>query len=139
KRTGTSIGLLFATLAAAVPAYAGGADVSTLLRAQAGCLSGWVSTDLDGDRQPDLARAGASRRDGQSYLQEITLRFSAFADSTITVRTSIAAVRLTVRDLDGDADRDLVLETFHREPVAVLLNDGGGHFHQGDLEVFRFQ
>jgi hypothetical protein len=53
------------------------------------------------------------------------------------VRTSQAAGRLFLRDLDGDADRDLILESFDREPLAVVLNDGGGHFHQGNLDDFR--
>jgi len=139
KRAGSSVCLLFAALAAGVPAYAAGADTSTLLRTRTGRLTGWVSTDLDGDRRADLASAGASRRDGGSYLQEIALCFSGYEASTITVRTGIVAERLSVRDLDGDADRDLILEGFNREPLAVLLNDGEGHFHQANLEDFRFQ
>jgi hypothetical protein len=139
KRAGPCTAFLFAALAASLPACAARTDVSPLLRTHAGRFTGWVSTDLDGDRRPDLASAAASRRDGHSYLQDITLRLSGFEDSIITVRTSRAAVRLTVRDLDGDANRDLILETFNREPVAVLLNDGEGRFHQGNLEDFRFQ
>jgi hypothetical protein len=139
RRAGTGIGLLFTVLVTAAPCYAAGKVAPSLLHTQTARASGWLSADLDGDRKVDLAKAGASRRDGPGYLQEVTLRLSAFEDSTITVRTRSTAVRLTFRDLDGDADRDLVLETFNREPVAVLLNDGDGHFHQGDLETFRFQ
>jgi hypothetical protein len=139
RRAGTCIGLLLAALVAAAPCYAAPKVAPSLLHTQTARMSGWLSADLDGDRKVDLAKAGASRRDGHGYLQEVTLRLSAFEDSTITVRTLSTAVRLTFRDLDGDADRDLVLETFDREPVAVLLNDGDGHFHQGDLEDFRFQ
>jgi hypothetical protein len=139
RRAGSTICLLFAALAAAVRAYGAGADVPGFLRTSAGRLAGWVAADLDGDRHADLASAGISRRDGRAYLQEITIRISGSEASIITVRTSLAAARLSVRDLDGDADRDLVLEGINREPLAVLLNDGDGHFHEGDVEDFEFQ
>jgi hypothetical protein len=100
-------------------------------------FSGWAAADLDADRKPDVATAGASRNDGSGYAQEITVRLSSIETRTIAVRTAIQARRLSVRDLDGDADFDLVLESFEREPLAILLNDGGGHFHQGDLDEFR--
>lgn len=132
--------LLYTAIAAAVlllPAYA--ADSGTLLRTHTGRLSHSVITDLDGDRQTDFATAGASRRDGPDYVQEISFRFSAFERDTITVRTRVAGVRLIARDLDGDADRDLVLEALNREPIAVLLNDGDGHFHEADLADYFFQ
>jgi hypothetical protein len=133
-------GLLFAALAICIlPSAAHAAGDRALPRTQAGRHASWVVSDLDGDRQTDLATTGASRRDGREYVQEISLRFSAFAGDTVTVRTRLAAERLTARDLDGDSDRDLILEAFNREPVAVLLNDGDGHFHQADLAEFFFQ
>ena len=49
------------------------------------------------------------------------------------------ANRLSARDLDGDNDRDLVLETAFRVPLAVWINDGAGHFQEGNLDSFRFQ
>jgi len=47
------------------------------------------------------------------------------------------ADRVFLRDLDGDSDRDLIVESFDREPLAIVLNDGGGHFHQGNLDDYR--
>ena len=131
---------LFAALALPIlfsPAEAASRD--ELPRTPAGHLSRLVITDLDGDRRTDFASAGFSRRDGRDYVQEIHLGFSSFDGDTVTVRTRVAAERLIARDLDGDADRDLVLEGFNREPIAVLLNDGSGHFHQADLGDFFFQ
>src|SRR6476661_7827933 len=86
----------------------------------------WVSADLNGDRKFDLATAGQSRREGAGYLLDISIRLGAAETRDITVRTSRAAVRLFVRDIDGDADRDLVVESFDSEPLAVVLNDGDG-------------
>src|SRR6478672_1721253 len=127
---------LFAAVAALLsPALA--EDASPALRTNSGRVSGLVITDLDGDRQNDLASAGASHRDGGGWVQEIRLNFSSVEPDILTVRTRLAGERLIARDLDGD--RDLVLEAFNREPVAVLLNDGDGHFHEGDLADFQFQ
>ncbi len=129
-----------------------GTGVSLLLAAffgvsasQAGELGGRISpfgsfiaaADLDGDRRPDVATAGASRRDGAGYALDITIRLSSLETGAITVRTARVAGRLFLRDLDGDADRDLILESFDREPLAVVLNDGDGHFHQVNLDDFR--
>lgn len=96
------------------------------------------AADLDGDRQTDFATAGALRADsaGSGYLLEISLRLSGQASGTITVRTAQAAGRIWARDLDGDADRDLILESFDRVPLAIVLNDGGGRFHQVGLEEY---
>jgi hypothetical protein len=102
-------------------------------------IKGSVIADLDGDRQADVATSRATRRGGSSYLHDITFHFSGSEDRVITVRTILKAERMTLRDLDGDADCDLVLESITREPLAVLLNDGNGQFHEGDLDEFRSQ
>lgn len=96
-----------------------------------------TAADLDGDHRPDIATAGASRREGAGYALDITLRLSSVDVGVITVRTPGIAGRITARDLDGDSDRDLILESFDRVPLAVVLNDGGGHFHQANLDEFR--
>ncbi len=100
-------------------------------------LSPWLAADLDGDQRPDLARAGAFRRHGAGFEQEIQLGFSAAEPDTLLVLTPVVGYRLIARDVDGDSDSDLVLETLSREPVAVLVNDGGGRFHQADLDPYR--
>src|SRR6476646_3053711 len=108
---------LFAAVAALLsPALA--EDASPALRTNSGRVSGLVITDLDGDRQNDLASAGASHRDGGGWVQEIRLNSSSVEPDILTVRTRLAGERLIARDLDGDRDRDLILEAFNREPVA---------------------
>lgn len=110
------------------------AAAGTATRAPFGSV---VAADLDGDRRPDIATAGAVRHDAAGYLLDISVRFSSAEAGAITVRTGRAAGRITARDLDGDSDRDLIVESFDREPLAVVLNDGGGHFHQANLDDFR--
>jgi hypothetical protein len=117
----------------AIPAFAGGVTA----RAPFGPFL--TAADLDGDHHPDLATAGAVRRDAGGYLLDISFRLSSFETGVITVRTPSLAGRLSARDLDGDADRDLILESFDREPLAVVVNDGDGHFHQADPGEFREQ
>ena len=82
-----------------------------------------TAADLDGDHRPDIATAGASRREGAGYALDITLRLSSVEVGVITVRTPGIAGRITARDLDGDSDRDLILESFDRVPLAVVLNE----------------
>jgi hypothetical protein len=100
-------------------------------------FSPWIAADFDGDLKPDLARAGAFRSSGLGFEQEIHLGFSSVAPGVFLVHTPVVGYRLIARDIDGDSDWDLVLESFWREPVAILVNDGGGRFHQADLDPFR--
>ena len=67
-------------------------------------------------------------------MQSGPLRAAAFA-----VPSGFPNERLRARDLDGDKDRDLVLETLSSVPLAVWINDGAGHFKRGNLDDFRFQ
>jgi hypothetical protein len=97
----------------------------------------FAAADLDGDRRSDVATAGPSRRDAAGYAIDITIRLSSLPTNAITVRTARIADRFFFRDLDGDSDRDLIVESFDREPLAIVLNDGDGHFHQANLDDFR--
>jgi len=96
-----------------------------------------AAADLDGDRRPDVATAGSSRRDSTGYALDITIRLSSLQTDAITVRTAQMAGRFFLRDLDGDSDRDLIVESFDHEPLAVMLNDGGGHFHAANVDDYR--
>ncbi len=101
-------------------------------------LTPFVAADFDGDRAADVVRAGSFRRDGAGFVQEIRLDSSALYTRAISVRIPSLAYHLVARDVDGDADRDLIVETLSREPLAVLLNDGGGRFHQVRPEDFGY-
>ncbi|HTM49052.1 MAG TPA: hypothetical protein VL285_10240 [Bryobacteraceae bacterium] len=131
---GLLLAAIFAGLVPSVRAASGGSAAAPRTPER---ISKLIMADLDGDSHADVAISSSTRKDGIYYTQEISFRFSGSEDSAIRVRTMLRAERLTVRDLDGDANRDLILESFTREPLAVLLNDGHGHFHQEDIENFR--
>jgi hypothetical protein len=95
--------------------------------------------DFDGDHRLDLATVGALDSGRTGYDNRLAIQLNAAKSPVFTFLILPAANRLSARDLDGDNDRDLVLETPLRVPLAVWINDGGGKFHEGNLDNFRFQ
>lgn len=101
-------------------------------------VSSWVLGDFDGDNQIDVVTSRAERLPGHEYSHEVSLKLSGSPSTSFTFRNRYASVQLNSQDIDGDHDRDIVIrETGTSEPLAVWLNDGSGHFEQGDLEHFR--
>ncbi|HVW07566.1 MAG TPA: hypothetical protein VHC90_03235 [Bryobacteraceae bacterium] len=95
--------------------------------------SGWSLADLDGDRVADLANAGPGRREGNRYVHRVQIDLSHTGTASFDIHGASASIRLCLRDIDGDHDRDLVVfEPSSSIPVAVWLNDGAGHFTQGN-------
>ncbi len=93
----------------------------------------WAVADFDGDQKPDLVSVT------ELSVSEPVIHFGALQSSAFTAATGLPTHRLRARDLDGDSDRDIVLETIFSEPIAVWINDGSGHFKRGNLEDFRSQ
>src|SRR6185436_8581239 len=91
----------------------------------------------NGDRAADMAAAGPGRVDGPGYSREVSISIAGLAKTHFTVRSSSASIRLSVRDIDGDHDRDLViLESWSSKPIGIWLNDGSGHFKEGKLSEY---
>jgi len=88
-----------------------------------------ISADFDGDHRPDLAR-GTYR--GRAYCVEIS--FSAGKPpSSIALKSSYPDFSIFARDIDSDNDQDLVIvSASSSSPLAVWLNNDGGHFEQGN-------
>jgi hypothetical protein len=114
----------------------------------------WASADLNGDNVPDLilgheaVRTGHNGNPGSVYL-EIKLQGHKInlvsntnptklpAGATLPFRRALDhRQRLSARDVDGDNDQDLVLQTYSAEPLAVWLNDGHGRFSPANLGDF---
>jgi hypothetical protein len=101
-------------------------------------VSAWALADFDGDSQIDLASASSGRHDERGYAHEVSIHLSGFPSSSFKFRNRYANVQLVARDMDGDHDRDIViLDASSMEPVGIWLNDGSGHFEEGDLANFR--
>ena len=101
-------------------------------------VSSWVLADFDGDSQIDVVTSRAERLQDHEYSHEISLKLSGSPSTSFTFRNRYPSVQLNSMDIDGDHDRDIVIrEAGTSEPLAVWLNDGSGHFLQGDLEHFR--
>ena len=122
--------LSLATAAPAVDHLPSAGDSST--------VSGWVLSDLNGDKIADLATARSERHDANGYAQEVRITLGAFQQTSFHFQSRGATVELSSRDVDGDQDRDLViLEPVSREPIGVWINDGAGLFHEGNLADFQ--
>jgi hypothetical protein len=93
--------------------------------------------DFDGDLRPDIAsiqagQSGISRTDYWIHLQ-----LSAAGRQFILVVGPVGGLAIEARDVNGDRAIDLVLVTaWHREPVAILLNDGHGNFSHVEPTAF---
>jgi hypothetical protein len=124
--------------ASAVGVAATGADSQDLLRGlNSPWVSGWALADFDGDSQIDVATASAGHRDARGYAHEVSVNLKG-VQSSFLFRSRDAKVQLRARDMDGDHDRDIVIfETPSMEPVGIWLNDGSGHFQEGDLADFQ--
>jgi hypothetical protein len=92
---------------------------------------------MNGDKVADLASAGPGRREGTEYAREISVRLAGAGNSQFTVRSPGAAIQLSLRDIDGDHDRDLIIvEPWSRQAIGIWLNDGRGHFEEGNLAKY---
>ena len=111
-------GALFAALfaAAALPALA---------------QNTWVVADFNGDSTPDLVTLGPSTH----AIPGIRSRL--FEDGALAQSDRFRNQTLRVRDVDGDSDRDIVLESASSVALEVWLNDGSGHFEEGRLKDFN--
>lgn len=85
--------------------------------------------DFDGDNQPDFATVQLGQRGQQEGRYSIGFQLSTGVRQSIAVTAPIGDVQVTLRDVNGDNSLDLVVTSeWLRRPVAILLNDGHGHF-----------
>ncbi len=94
------------------------------------CLSrssGCALADIDGDHGLDVAFP--STRTFSRQISGATVRLSNYGpEQHLDLTPWPAASGLALRDVDGDADRDLVVTNGGHRAVAVFLNNGQGAF-----------
>jgi hypothetical protein len=105
----------------------------------ASAQTAWLVGDFDGDNKPDLITVRTSRSGSAKAIGAPSIQSGAFDTAIFTLVSRFPTQRLRARDLDGDSDRDIVLETMSSVAIAVWINDGAGHFARGNLEDFRSQ
>jgi hypothetical protein len=106
--------------------------------------SGWHAgaesfaiANLDGDEQPDLASVEMDRANGLATNYRIRVQLSAWPESAIGVVGPLGGLRISAADVNGDDQIDLVVRTTQKSTlIAVLLNDGNGHFRKAELANF---
>jgi hypothetical protein len=110
------------------------------LRAETRIGSGWHAgtgsfaiANLDGDELPDLATVEMDRANGAATNYRIRVQLSAWPESAIGVVGPLGGLRISAADVNGDDQIDLVVRAAQKSTlIAVLLNDGSGHFRKAE-------
>ena len=93
--------------------------------------------DFDGDLQPDLASIRVTRQGARNAEYALDLQFSSGPRPAISILGPSGGLQLTSQDVNGDEFADLVVTSLlDSQFVAILLNDGSGHFHVADRANF---
>jgi hypothetical protein len=93
--------------------------------------------DFDGDLLPDLAsiQAGANHSGCTDY--RIQLQLSVVGRQSLRLVGPSGGLFIEARDVNGDHTVDLIVSTaWHRQPLAIFLNNGRGVFSRAELSAF---
>jgi hypothetical protein len=94
-----------------------------------GLSLGFAMADFTGDTHPDLATVELNRLDSASAEYMIEIRLTEGGRQFLRVRAPSGGLLITPKDVTGDGTVDLIVRSARSHaPVAVFLNDGGGHF-----------
>jgi hypothetical protein len=134
----TALWFASAALAFAAPGFE---KTNLPLERTAPWASSWALSDFNGDHLIDSVSLPSANRNGTHLGREIEVRFGGIAErSYLNYRGDSRNIKVSVRDLDGDRDRDIIVqEAISRKLLGVWLNDGSGNFHEAlwsDYQVF---
>jgi hypothetical protein len=98
---------------------------------------GLTMADFTGDTHPDLATVELAKLDSSSALYWIEIRLTEGGHQILKLGAPSGGLLITPKDVTGDGNLDLIVRSAKsRAPVAVYLNDGGGHFSRADVSAF---
>jgi hypothetical protein len=93
--------------------------------------------DFTGDTHPDSATVQLHRVDSSNAQYSIEIRLTEGGDQILALAAPFGGLLVTPKDVTADGNLDLVIRSATNHAlVAVLLNDGSGHFHRSDNELF---
>jgi len=105
----------------------------------AGMPFGWSTAiaRLDSDQELDFAIADRIGNGTTGYNYRLQLALSKAESQVFHFRSADSALKVSIVDLDDDADLDVVLtHVFSGEIAGVWLNNGEGGFHQANTNDF---
>jgi hypothetical protein len=100
---------------------------------------GWSTAiaKLDSDEKLDFAIADRIGNGTNGYNYRLQLALSEAQSQIFHFRSADSALKVSIVDLDDDADLDVVLtHAFSGEIAGVWLNNGEGGFHQANTNDF---
>jgi hypothetical protein len=98
---------------------------------------GLTMADFTGDTHPDLATVELEKLDSSNALYWIEIRLTEGGHQILKLRAAPGGLLVTPKDVTGDGNLDLIVRSAKsRNPVAVFLNDGSGHFSRADITAF---
>jgi hypothetical protein len=111
------------------------ADIRQVPVTAAGLGPQFAIADFDGDDLPDVVSIQPGQNASAADGCWIELRLSAAGRQSIHLPALVGVVE--ARDANGDGAVDLVFSTaWSRQPVALYLNDGHGHFSRAEPAAF---
>lgn len=112
-------------------------DIRSALATSIGRGPQFAIADFDGDLRPDLASVRSELNSSGTTSYWIDFQLTTTSRQSIRVVGPFGGLLIEARDVNGDHAVDLILSTRgHRESLAVLLNDGSGHFSKADPTLF---
>ena len=94
--------------------------------------------DFDGDNRPDLASVHVGPGGSRSTRYWIAFHLSGGTWQTVGITAASGGLQIESRDVNGDTFPDVIITTaWTNKPVAILLNDGFGHFTLSNASEFQ--
>jgi hypothetical protein len=93
--------------------------------------------DFDGDLLPDLASVQAGPNNYGCTDYRIQVQLSSVARQSLPLVGPSGGLFIEARDVNGDRAVDLIVSTaWHRQPLAIFLNNGHGIFSRAELSAY---